>query len=180
VKPSAFKAVTGFVRKKYPVVKGVVYYNGKPVETRVVPGYRDLIIAFSGTYGYVGDGWWHLQGAVVRVYVQPPGNWTRAVVYVKAKKGWSGHMIFLLLQNYPHVDGVGWIIYSDGEFAFEFINGVGRGRVLEATGDYGELAKGVSAGNVGATPYETPGVDKGWLVVDALGGELWFKVEFYG
>ncbi|PLJ77736.1 hypothetical protein [Infirmifilum sp. SLHALR2] len=179
MKPSAFKAVTGFVRKKYPVVKGVVYYNGKPVETRVVPGYRDLIIAFSGTYGYAGDGWWHLQGACVSVYVQPPGNWTRAIVYVRAKKGWAAHMVLLFLQV-EHFDAVGWGIYTDGEFAFEFINGVGRGSVLKATGDYGEFAVGVSAGNIGATPVKTPGVDKGWLIVDALGGELWFKVEFYG
>jgi len=178
VKPSAFRAVTGFVRKKYPVVTGIVYYNGRPVETKVIPGYRDLIIAFSGTYEYAGDGWWHLQGAEVFVFVQPPGNWTRAVVYIRSKSGWAVHRVMVVLESEPHGSAAGYW-FDEGEYVFELTNGVGGTRVISAVGDYNLCFLGVAAGNIGARRFLTPEVDRGWIIVEGH-SDVWFKIEFYG
>jgi len=61
-----------------PPAKGGVIYNGTEVPATAV---HTMFLAFppSGSYRYLGDGWWEIEGGptAVGIYISMPGNWSK-------------------------------------------------------------------------------------------------------
>jgi hypothetical protein len=74
-------ANTGVTWRAPPPAKGGVIYNGTEVPAIAV---HTMFLVFppSGSYRYLGDGWWEIEGGStgVGIYISIPGNWTKLVI----------------------------------------------------------------------------------------------------
>jgi hypothetical protein len=71
----------GVTWKAPPPAKGGVIYNGTEVPAIAV---HTMFLVFppSGSYRYLGDGWWEIEGGStgVGIYISIPGNWSKLTI----------------------------------------------------------------------------------------------------